>query len=182
MWCISGSCRRPPDQPRCRTVCDGLPTRLGSPWTGLPIARAGAIAAGRQARACSPAGSSPCHLRARRHRFATVNHGHSRSFDLGVLYSRCASARMVRMRSLRSSPQLLPKGGAPSRAGGACEVLLRRVPLCVKDLGRLISRPGRTDRHGWRGMGDCRSSHGGMPIRLGRVGSGPSAVVAKGAT
>jgi hypothetical protein len=38
-------------------------------------------------------------FRARRHRFATVNHGHSRPSDLGALYDRCAAARMVRMGS-----------------------------------------------------------------------------------
>ena len=38
-------------------------------------------------------------FRARRHRSATVNHGHSRPFDLGALYYRCAAARMVRMGS-----------------------------------------------------------------------------------
>jgi hypothetical protein len=37
---------------------------------------------------------------ARRFRFATVSHGHSRSSDLRTLYYRCAAARMVRMGSL----------------------------------------------------------------------------------
>jgi hypothetical protein len=39
-------------------------------------------------------------FRARRHRSATVNHGHSRSSDLQAPYHRCAATRMVRMGSL----------------------------------------------------------------------------------
>ena len=39
-------------------------------------------------------------FRARRHRFVTVSHGHSRSSDLQRPYYRCVAARMVRMGSL----------------------------------------------------------------------------------
>jgi hypothetical protein len=40
--------------------------------------------------------------RTRRHRFATVNHGHSRPLDLGALYYRYGAARMARMGSVRA--------------------------------------------------------------------------------
>jgi hypothetical protein len=112
-----------------------LPTRLVSPWTGLAHrpswrhhcqARATVVLTGR-------AISVP--FRARRHRFATVNHGHSRSFDLRAPYYRCAAARMVRMGSLvRCRRSARPAGGGaptpPSSAGR------RRTPRHTTPLAR----------------------------------------------
>ena len=65
-----------------------------------PIARAGAIGGQVRHRVILTARAISVPFRARRHRFATVSHGNSRPLDLGVLYYRCAAARMVRMGSL----------------------------------------------------------------------------------
>ena len=69
----------------------------------------------------------------RRHRFATVYHGHCCPFDLGALYYRCAATRMVRMGSpVRFRRGLHPKSAAqagsntrpvasPRAAGRRCQ-------------------------------------------------------------
>ena len=61
-------------------------------------------------------------FRARRHRFATVNHGHSRSPDLQAPYYRCAATRMVRTESPVRFRRLYSGGGAgwlvPMDGGG----------------------------------------------------------------
>jgi hypothetical protein len=92
-----------------------LPTRLGSPTTGLTHrpswyrrrqAGAAAVLTGRAI--CVP-------FPARRLRFLTVNHGHSRSSDLQAPYYRYAATRIVRM----GSPVRFRRGAPPqtSRPG-----------------------------------------------------------------
>ena len=61
-----------------------------------PIARAGQVLGA----VVLTGGAIFVPFRARRHRFATVSHGHSRPLDLGVLYYRCVATRMVRIGSL----------------------------------------------------------------------------------
>jgi hypothetical protein len=80
---------------------------------------------------------------ARRLRFATVSHGHSRPLDLGAPtrrpYHRCAAARMVRM----GSPQLaLAKPRRPIRLPVAAE--FRRAALGPDNCG--IEPPSTTIR------------------------------------
>jgi Ser/Thr protein kinase RdoA (MazF antagonist) len=89
-----------------------------------PSPRVGATAARCAARWSSPAVPSPCHSPAGRHRFATVNHGHSRSSDLQPPYYRCPAARMVRMGSpfdveVHSSSCAFSTSLAPWRRGVA---------------------------------------------------------------
>jgi hypothetical protein len=72
---------------------------LGSPWTGL--AHRLSWYRRRQAGAAVVLAGSAISVPfpARRHRFVTVNYGHSRSSDLQAPYYRCAATRMVRMGS-----------------------------------------------------------------------------------
>jgi hypothetical protein len=71
-----------------------LPTRLVSPRTGLAHRPSWSVAA--RPELAVPTGRAICvPFPARRHRFLTVNHGHSRSSDLQAPYYRCAATRMV---------------------------------------------------------------------------------------
>jgi hypothetical protein len=106
----------------CRPSFGGLPTRLGSSWTGLTHrpswclhdqVRGAAVLAGR-------AISVP--FRAQPHRSATVNHGHCCPFDLGALYYRCAATRMVRL----GSPVRFRRG-APPQTSSSGRI---RCPAC----------------------------------------------------
>jgi hypothetical protein len=82
-----------------------------------PIARAGAIGGQVRHRVILTARAISVPFRARRHRFAAVSHGNSRPLDLGVLYYRCAAARMVRMGSL-DRPVGPHRGDTPPESHG----------------------------------------------------------------
>jgi hypothetical protein len=71
-------------------------------------------------------------FRARPHRFATVNHGHLRSSDLQAPYLQVRGNTNGKNEVAPLVAEVAAKVQRPSRAGGACEVLLRRF-LCVKD-------------------------------------------------
>jgi hypothetical protein len=74
-------------------------------------------------------------FRARRHRFTTVNRGHSRFSDLRTPYYRCAATRMVRMGSLTLAdngdvmidPSVFSRIG-PEHTSHGMDVVLR-IPL-----------------------------------------------------
>ena len=136
----------------CRAAFGGLPTTLVSSGGASPIARAGATAAGYEARSSSPA----CHLHAipsTTLRFVTVNHGHSRPFDLGVLYDRCTAARMVRMGSSVRFRWRAPRQSAGQRRYCSCmrrEEADRRPWALVPRRRRRRSGTGRqTPVIGW---------------------------------